>query len=179
MLILLGRWDDAFWSKPVSEVLPNDAALFQDIAACGSFAAYLQTYTPCKRIHHPTSLRELQSDRTRFDWRRFGGITLCHFPIDIPWVICNLSKCEYVRMPIIMNRKSRERLFTGDDTQDISTVFAHRTSMPSYVGASIIERAVVCSAAKGQWAGDRFKICTLEAVSTGTSPTSRMSQASP
>ena len=136
-----------------------------DIAEHDSFAAYLQGFTAYRRVHRALSLRELRSQQTQFDWRRSGGIGMCHFPLDIPWVICNLSKHEYVRMPMVMDIWNRDRQLTGNNfNRSKASVFTCRGDMPTYVGTSVPGRAVVSSTNKGQWAGDRMKICTLEAA---------------
>ncbi|EKM50166.1 uncharacterized protein PHACADRAFT_153587 [Phanerochaete carnosa HHB-10118-sp] len=157
---LPGQHDRHFWANPRPSCLEADSDLAAEVEACGGFASYLEQYKPLQRIRCPPSIREVTHDSKQFDWPRFGGVSVSHYPLDVPWVICNLSKREYVRMPLINLEEG-----TVGPKRESDSLWCKRSSLTLSVGRSVPDRICCGSDLEGSWAGDRMAISTLNTAS--------------
>ncbi|GJE90287.1 hypothetical protein PsYK624_064160 [Phanerochaete sordida] len=159
ILALAGLDDRALWAGGLPPSLQAHPDVVAAVERAGGFARHLQTFRPLKRVRCPPSLRELAHDRLAFDWRRFGGASLCHYPLDATWAVCNASRREYVRLPRVA-----EGLLSPAGASQGAHMWGRRSQLTACVGRSVPVRIACWTNGTGAWAADRLTICTLESA---------------
>lgn len=113
----------------------------------------LSRYQTLKPKLPMVSIRYIQTLSPSFDWSRFGGVSFADFPLDIAWVILNLSKCQYVRVSYTPPRYA---------SSSMSASTMSRDALLSAIDTSITDRICWSNRGQGSWAGDRITITTWD-----------------
>ncbi|GJE90299.1 hypothetical protein PsYK624_064280 [Phanerochaete sordida] len=164
VLALPGKQDRTFWLDARTHtpgVLATDSDLRADITAAGGLAPYLETYARAAPFGRcPDTLRALAHKMPRFDWATSPALSVCCHPSDAAWLVCNLTRREYVRVAPARTRdgqRSADALMQADATGD-----SVAADLPLRVGKSVANRIYASSGSAGAWAGHRVMIRRLE-----------------
>ena len=124
-------------------------------------AGLLEGFTPFKPTSDPNaSLFKVMHCSPGFKWQRFGGVFLYSYPVTVPWVMCNLTKREYlIARDIESHLPLRKKEAFGINRDELAAQM--RGDHDSNLDVAL--RNVYWSMdVHGPWAGDRISIVTLE-----------------
>ncbi|GJE90305.1 hypothetical protein PsYK624_064340 [Phanerochaete sordida] len=155
LLALPGKQEEPFWidvRTAPPECLSSDDELMADIDVAGGFIPYLETYRRLERSYRcPDTLRDVVQKIPAFDLKASSIVNICHRPAETAYVVCNISKREYVR--------------TLPGLETIPAAPGHpgdrgtcKNGLPLRVGSTIPSRIYCSSSNSGSWAGDRIVV---------------------
>ncbi|GJE90309.1 hypothetical protein PsYK624_064380 [Phanerochaete sordida] len=160
ILALPGHDRMAFWGGPTPECILAHSDIAAAVDDAGSLVRYLETFRPAKHQQCPPSLREIARISPQYDWRRFGGVSLCRYPLDAPWVICNLSQRVYVRT---RRKNTAPNATPAQDGQ--GSAWYDRSNLTETLWETVPEKISSWERGTGRWATNRIAVCTLDKAS--------------
>ncbi|TBU33356.1 hypothetical protein BD311DRAFT_848308 [Dichomitus squalens] len=120
----------------------------------------------------PDEINEWYARFTKADRKRFDALMAVTYPTDRKdWVLCNLSKKEYVRASEIAKlakRPNDAQPFLPNCLPDLGQALLTRIAWSEDDSISMAKNEVTAKLHRGAWVGDNICITTLERILSGS-----------
>ncbi|CDO73627.1 hypothetical protein BN946_scf185014.g97 [Trametes cinnabarina] len=123
-------------------------------------------------LYRPSAVSRMSMD----DFRRFRALSTPHYPECTPWVLCNLSKREYIRADAAAprsfgnNDQCTQRMGVAKWEHQLAHLLLTCICWPPISGTAFgrrgteLEDAQKVDFGRGLWAGDRIEMTTVERI---------------